>query len=51
MKGARQARIVADTIVGSQGVPESFARAFRALDSWIRNGRATGTEIPMTTDG
>lgn len=48
MKGARQARVLAETIVREQGVPENFARAFRELNNWIRNGSAPGAEIQMT---
>lgn len=47
MKGARQGRIVAETIVRQQGVPENFAGAFRELSAWIRNGVASGAEIQM----
>ena len=50
MKGARQARIVAETIVQVEGVPANFARAFRELGKWVRDGCAAGTEITMVTD-
>lgn len=35
MKGARPARLLAETIVAAQGVPEPFARAMKGLDAWI----------------
>jgi putative ATP-dependent endonuclease of OLD family len=47
MKGARQARIVAEAIVEVDGVPESFSQAFRQLDAWVRSDGLPGTEIPM----
>lgn len=48
MKGARQGRIVAETILDvDNSVPESFARCFRGLSHWIQNGRPHGTEISM----
>lgn len=50
MKGARQARVVAEAIMGEHGVPECFARAFSSLDEWIRDGCARGLEIQMTFD-
>jgi putative ATP-dependent endonuclease of the OLD family len=49
MKGARQARLVAEVMIEAEGVPENFARAFRELDAWIRNGPSPGTEIQMVT--
>lgn len=48
MKGARQARIVAETVLEVDGkVPAPFARAFRALDRWISAGCQGQVEIPM----
>jgi hypothetical protein len=49
MKGARQARVLAETIVREQGVPENFAGAFRELNKWIRDGSPSGAEIQMAT--
>ncbi len=49
VKGARQARVLAETIVEEQGVPDNFARAFKELDAWIRDGATLTTEIAMTT--
>jgi putative ATP-dependent endonuclease of the OLD family len=49
MKGARQARIVAEAIVEVDGVPESFSRAFRELDAWIRGNCPQGSDIQMVT--
>jgi putative ATP-dependent endonuclease of OLD family len=49
MKGARQARIVAEAIVEVEGVPESFSHAFRQLDAWARSDCPPGTEIQMVT--
>ena len=48
MKGARQARIVAEAIIDAHGVPECFARAFSDLNDWIREGCNPGLEIQMT---
>jgi hypothetical protein len=50
MKGARQARLMAETIIRKEGVPANFARAFRQLDKWIREGCASGVEIQMKCD-
>jgi len=48
MKGARQGRIVAETILDvDRNVPESFARCLRGLYHWIQNGRPHGAEITM----
>ena len=48
MKGARQARIVAEAIIDAHGVPACFARAFSNLNDWIREGCDPGLEIQMT---
>lgn len=48
MKGARQARIVAETIAEVDGgVPEPFASALRELDTWIAAGCHPVAEITM----
>lgn len=47
MKGARQARLLAETIIEEAGVPDAFAHAFQELDAWIRDGCARDTEIQM----
>jgi len=48
MKGARQARVVAETILRIDGeVPAPFRRALRELDRWIADGCQAGAEIPM----
>lgn len=48
MKGARQGRIVAETILEvDRQVPLPFARAIVALDRWIADGRKAGTEVTM----
>jgi putative ATP-dependent endonuclease of OLD family len=47
MKGARQGRVVAETIIELDGVPEPFGRALRELDAWIAAGCGPGTEISM----
>ena len=49
MKGARQGRIVAETIVELDGVPEPFGRALAGLVAWIENGGPMGEEISMGT--
>ncbi len=49
MKGARQAGVVAETIIREQGVPQSFARAYGALSAWIETGGAASVEIQMAT--
>ncbi len=52
MKGARQARIVAEAIIDAEGVPDNFAMALQQLDAWIRDGCKPGSEIEFaTTDG
>ena len=48
MKGARQARIIAEAIIDIHGVPECFTLAFSRLDEWIREGCVPGPEIQMT---
>ena len=48
MKGARQARVVAEAIIDAHGVPDCFARGFSDLDEWIREGCVPGREIQMT---
>ena len=47
MKGARQGRIVAESIIELEPVPEPFARALRALNAWVNAGCVAGTEITM----
>jgi putative ATP-dependent endonuclease of OLD family len=49
MKGARQARIVAEAIVEVDGVPGGFSQALRQLDAWVRSNCPRGTEIQMVT--
>jgi len=49
MKGARQARIVAEKIIQMEGVPQNFAVAFRSLDAWARSGHPPGVEIQMVS--
>ncbi len=49
MKGARQARIIAETIVAEEGVPQNFSVAFGELGRWIENGCPGGVEIEMAT--
>jgi putative ATP-dependent endonuclease of the OLD family len=49
MKGARQARIVAETIVEVDGgIPEPFARALKGLALWIAEGCEPVKEISMS---
>ena len=48
MKGARQARVIAEAIIDVHGVPECFALAFSRLDEWIREGCVPGLKIQMT---
>lgn len=50
IKGARPARILAETIVNVQGVPEPFAASFLELNSWIINGCPESIEIQMNFD-
>jgi|GEM_PF-2110721 len=48
MKGARQARLFAEAVVDTCGVPQSYATALRALVEWLRSGRpsaADGTPV------
>lgn len=47
IKGARQARLLAEAIVASDGVPETFARPLRELEAWIRNGCLAAGEFTM----
>ena len=49
MKGARQARIVAEAIIEAHGVPKIFAHAFSDLAKWIHEGCVPGLEIQMST--
>lgn len=51
MKGTRQGRIVAETIIREEGVPSSFAAAFRQLDQWVRSGSTAGVEIKLVLGG
>jgi putative ATP-dependent endonuclease of the OLD family len=48
IKGARQARLLAEAIAETDGVPESFARPLRELEAWIRIGCPPGGEFPMS---
>ena len=50
MKGARQARVVAEAIISEHGVPKCFGRALSSLDEWSRQGCAPELEIQMTFD-
>ena len=48
MKGARPARLVAETIVAVEGVPAPYARVMKELDAWIHEGcRVDGREFGM----
>ena len=48
MKGARQGRIVAETILSiDRIVPTPFAKALRELDQWIADGCSAPGEISM----
>lgn len=50
MKGARQARIVAETLVEvGGGVPEPFERALRSLATWIGEGCDPVRQISMSS--
>ncbi len=46
-KGARQARILAETIIAHQGVPATFRNAFVHLNRWVVDGCRSGGEIAM----
>jgi putative ATP-dependent endonuclease of OLD family len=49
IKGARPARLLAETLVEQSGVPDTFRNAMIALDTWMKtNPPPTGTEIAMT---
>jgi putative ATP-dependent endonuclease of the OLD family len=48
IKGARQARLLTEAIVATDGVPEAFARPLRELEAWIRNGCPVGGEFAMS---
>lgn len=50
IKGARPARILAETIVNAQGVPERFKASFLELNSWIIDGCQGTIEIQMNSD-
>jgi len=47
MKGARQARLLAEKIVERSAVPDNFARPLLALEEWIENGCARHFELSM----
>jgi len=47
LKGARQARILCEAIVVSDGVPQPFVNAFRLLSQWIQAGCEQGAEISI----
>lgn len=49
LKGTRPARIAAEAVVESEGVPGNFAQAFEKLYAWIQDGCTPGTEIQMIT--
>lgn len=49
MKGARQARLLAEKIVEGAGVPHNFARALQALHEWIQNGCSPRFELTMSS--
>ena len=51
LKGGRQARIFATSVIGCEGVPRPFASAFEAMYSWILEGCEKGTELEMWDSG
>jgi hypothetical protein len=50
MKGGRQARILAETIVSVRGVPDNFSGALKTLQDWIDAGCSGATEITVPGD-
>jgi len=49
IKGARPARLLAETLIEHSGVPETFRDAMIALDAWMKTRPlSSGTEIAMT---
>jgi energy-coupling factor transporter ATP-binding protein EcfA2 len=50
MKGARQARIVAETVTAADGVPDNFATAIRAVAGWVEAACVRGAEFSMGDD-
>ena len=50
IKGGRQARLFAETIVQHDGVPPVYARALAQLRDWIDTGCPPGLDIPLTVD-
>jgi ABC-type arginine transport system ATPase subunit len=49
IKGARPARLLAETLVEKSGVPDTFREAMIALDAWMTTSPPhAGTEIAMT---
>jgi putative ATP-dependent endonuclease of OLD family len=51
MKGGRQGRILAETIVKAVGVPLAVAGAFVELRSWLEGGCTETREILLVADG
>ncbi len=49
MKGARQARLLAEKIVERASVPDNFARPLHALQEWTQHGCARGFEFTMSS--
>jgi ABC-type hemin transport system ATPase subunit len=50
LKGGRQARIFATTVVEQEGVPGRFATGFEAIQGWVDVGCSAGTELTMWGD-
>lgn len=50
IKGARPARLLAEAVVDTEGVPEYFRNALRRMVRWIIGGGATRIEIRMDLD-
>lgn len=48
IKGGRSARVFAESLVATGGVPAPFSRAYVALWKWIESGAPRGTRIDMT---
>ena len=47
LKGGRQARIFAASIVDAEGVPPVFASAFKQLHDWVQGGCVPTVEVEM----
>ena len=47
LKGGRQARILANTLVEKKDIPNAFTSLLQKIEAWVDGGLQSGTEIEM----